>query len=161
MHWPLLQEQRLQEAFETQQNIPIYSVLRWNHVMPLDAKRHQNTAALSIHGVVGGGWKEMGNRWRGTPHTPQSSVQPSAAVNWRRVAISDALSVCFPVDKRSVRGNPPLKARCCLGHEDSERTVLIACTEYLTSTWIVFTYFCVCVYMYMMMCMYVRTYIHT
>lgn len=55
MHRPLLQEQRLQETFETQHNIPIYSVLRRNHVMPLDAKRHQNTAALSIHGVGGGG----------------------------------------------------------------------------------------------------------
>lgn len=37
----------------------------------------------------------------------QSSVQSGADVNWRRVAISDTFSVCFPVDKRSVRGNPP------------------------------------------------------
>lgn len=60
------------------------------------AKRHRKTAELSIL-----------ERWGAGTGAPQSSVQSGADVNWRRVATSDTFSVCFPVDKRSVRGNPP------------------------------------------------------
>lgn len=69
--------------------------------MALNAKRHQNTARLSIHE----GERQEGRVWRGPP---QRSAQSGAAMNWRRVAISDTVSVCFPDDKGGFRGNPPL-----------------------------------------------------
>lgn len=64
--------------------------LGWDHITPLCAKRHQNTAALSIH--------RGGVRWVGNP---RSRLQFNTAVSWWwRATISDTFSVCFPVDKR-------------------------------------------------------------
>lgn len=91
--------------------------------MPRRAKRHRNTVARSIRAEGSGkvGCVEVGvHRAVSSPVLPQ---------NWRRVPISFTISVCFPVDKISARGNPPFPTRCCLGYDDGEGAILIAATS--------------------------------